>query len=119
MVLNSEGSSFDIFYVYDQETISAKWLKNYGEENVMIYLDRFSDGKLISQGGIFRLTTSIDLIKLHKVPEKGYIYLRQYSVAKGRLLDSSNRWQNVSEYKDEFASMEKTYANAGSEVWMI
>ena len=53
MYVNSGGSQFDIYYISDQESVAAKWLKNVklGDEEY-IYSDYFEPGFLLSQSMI-------------------------------------------------------------------
>lgn len=119
MVLNSEGDSYDIYYILDQETVSSKWLKNFSQENTIIYADFYGRTRLRSQGrlGLNRSMYAGDLIENHNPLGKGYFYLRYCNVVKRKFLDSSYQWHNTSDYKDEFAKREKIYSNAGSDIW--
>lgn len=119
MVLNSEGNSYDIYYIFDQETVSSEWLKSYSQDNIIIYTDFYGGTRLISQGrlGLNRSMYAYELIEKHKPLGKGYFYLRYCNLAKNKFLDSFYHWHNASDYKDEFAKREKIYSNAGSDIW--
>ena len=52
IILNSEGGHYNLWYVHDQESCVAKWLKRYTDEKAKIYADRLGNNRLISQGGI-------------------------------------------------------------------
>ncbi len=120
MVLNSEGDSYDVYYIFDQETVSSKWIKNYSQDNIMIYGDFYGGTRLRSQGrlGLNRFMYARDMIENHKPLGKGYFYLRYSNVVKSKFLDSSYHWHNTSDFEDEFMKREKIYSNAGSDIWM-
>ena len=116
ITLNSEGKQYDLFYVHDQESYGAKWLRDNGElENTMIYIDTAGGGRLKSQAGI-RQYDSRSLFEEDKKID-GYIYLRYYNVVDGKLLDRQHEEHDITEYQDKFGGVSKVYNNGGSEVW--
>ena len=119
IILNSEGAQYDMYYVHDQESSGAKWLRNNGElENIRIYTDRIGDKKLVSQAEFSpRVIDRWLLTDERDIEIKGYIYLRYYNVVDGKLLDVQNEEHNITEYSDKFTGKSKRYSNGGAEIW--
>ena len=116
ITLNSEGKQYDIYYVHDQDSYGAKWLRDNGAlENTMIYTDFIGGNRLISQAGIQRYDSHSLLEEDKKID--GYIYLRYYNVVDYKLLDRQNEEHNIAEYQDKFEGKSKVYNCGGSEVW--
>ena len=116
IILNSEGEQYDLMYVHDQESYSARWLRDNGElENTMIYTDISGGGILKSQAGIQRYDSTSLLDEDRKI--NGYIYLRYYNVFDGKLLDMKYEEHNITEYSNKFAGKGKIYNNGGAEIW--
>ena len=118
IVLNSEGRQYDKYYVHDQESCGAKWLKEYGEEKTKIATTDTYVGmlKLISQGNI--PSSSIDRTSLQADRKiKGYIYLGYYNVVDGKLFGVEPNSCNLSDYSHQFVGKSTIYNNGGSEVW--
>lgn len=117
MTLNSEGQTYDVLFVHDQESFGARWLKNFGQEDIKIFADYASDSRLLSQAGILLSSYPKELIEKGKRLGEGYFYMRYCGVVNGKLMDRKYRWHNVTDYKDEFAKRELIYVNGGSEIW--
>ena len=115
IILNSEGEYYDKFFVHDQESSGAKWLKSNADERVGIYAVGYSNMRLLSQGGIH--SSYATFIEDKKVIKKGYIYLRYYDVVDGKLLRRGRITDNMTEYSDIFNEISEVYANGGSEIW--
>jgi uncharacterized membrane protein len=104
LLLNSEGPGYDPYYIHDQESYAAKWLKNNGElENNRINADGLGSKWLMSQGGISSGVDTHSLLQRDKSVE-GYIYLRYCNVV------------NV-EFPYAHIGKNKIYTNGGSEVY--
>ena len=115
IILNSEGEQYVLMYVHDQESYGARWLRDKGElEDIKIYTDKISEGRLTSQAGIQRCDTYSLFIE-KKI--EGYIYLRYYNVVDEKLLDMQNEEHNITEYQDKFVDKGKIYSNGGSEIY--
>lgn len=119
MVLNSKGEQYNLFYIYEQEVSSAKWLKNKGEFNDnKIYSDYTGDSRLRSMVEIdaSHFNQTIFLEQGSKI--NGYIYLRHFNVIDGMLL-LNRKFKNhdIVNYQATFRGKDKIYSNGGSEVW--
>ncbi|MCK4731902.1 MAG: DUF2206 domain-containing protein, partial [Methanophagales archaeon] len=116
ITLNSEGEQYDLYYVPDQESYGARWLRDNGElKNTMIYTDLVGGNRLISQAGI-RWYDGHSLLEEDK-KINGYIYLRYYNVVDDKLLDRQNEEHNIAEYQDKFVGKNRIYASGGSEIY--
>ena len=115
IILNSEGRGYDDYYVYDQESYGARWLRDNGElKNTMIYTTHTGGVRLRSQAGIWRYNPYSLLEEDRKI--NGYIYLRYYNIG-GKILDIQGEEHNMTECQDKFVGKNKIYNNGGSEVW--
>lgn len=119
IILNSEGDLFEKYYVYDHETMSAKWLKDFMNQNSKLFSDNLGERRLLSQGLLN--TTSvyddsiIELIERNKSLNDGYIFLRYVNVINGKIYSKyPPQWHNMSEYKSVFKSRNVLYHNGGS-----
>jgi uncharacterized membrane protein len=106
IILNSEGGHYDSWYVHDQESYGAKWLKEYNEDKMRIYTDFWGRLRLTSQGKIS--FDSINSLPATRRIDKGYIYLRYYNVVNGKFL---------SEYSHQFVGKSEIYDNGGSKIY--
>ena len=118
VVLNSEGSSYAYYYIYDQEGYAARWLQgNASPKDTMVYIDRGGSARLISQGG-----ATVPRAELYPSLEKnreidGYIYLTYNNVINKQIFDDKANLQNISKYEDKFIEKDKIYSNGGSEIY--
>ena len=117
VILNSEGEDqYDIYYVSDQESYGAKWLRDNGElKNTRIYTDSVGGNRLLSQAGILEYDPYSLFVEDIKI--NGYIYLRYYNEVDGKLLDWNIEKHNITEYQDKFVRKGKIYSNGGSEIY--
>jgi len=119
MTLNSKGAAYDLMYIYEQEVYACQWLNEYRGQQ-LIYGDATADGRLLSQGGVSpnSYRPLVDgLISGTKI--KGYIFLRHYNLAEGRLSRTfTDDEYYLAQYADKFAVNSKVYANGGSEIWL-
>ena len=121
ITLNSEGADrYDAEYLHDQESCSAKWLKNYARKSDGLYTDRFGLHKLISQGEFSpRSIDYISLLKRRKI--RGYVYLSYNNVVNDEFVAKYpvfNRTVfNRSNYIDVFVGKNEIYDNGGSEIY--
>jgi uncharacterized membrane protein len=117
MTLNSEGQQYDVFFVHNQETSAAKWLRDYTQEGTKIYVDYGGGIRLLSQGGIRSSVYPGAFIEEHKPLEGGYIYLRYCGTVDDKLVDKYYQWHDIAEYQEEFIMRDLIYNNGGSEIW--
>ena len=116
ITLNSAEDGFDTTYIRDQETISAKWLKDYAGEDIKIYADYWGGPRLISQSGIRVSFSLFPIIEEKKSLGVAYIYLTHSNVIHGKLFFDSNKWRNITDYTDKLAKRELIYANGNSNI---
>lgn len=116
MVLNSEGQQYDLMYIHDQESYSAKWLKSYTTDKAIIYGDFYSSHNIYSQGMINSSIYADLFIEDKKPIQRGYLYLRYTGVVNRKLLDNNKNWHNIMDYQNILKSNSKIYDNRGSEV---
>lgn len=116
--LNSEGVAFEMFYIYDQESIAIKWL-NRSIDNSKLYSDNFDARMLLSQGfkknALIHVNSIVDLIKTNGSIRDGYVYLRYCGVVNGKLYGKDGNWHNISEYRGQFFAKNLVYDNGGAQ----
>jgi uncharacterized membrane protein len=119
IILNSEGKQYDMLYMHDQESYSAKWLGNNAEQkNIRIYTDWYGGKRLISQAGFSPHTINRQTLADERDIEiEGYIYLRYYNVVDGKLLDWRFEEHDMAQYETKFAGKNNIYNNGGAEIW--
>jgi uncharacterized membrane protein len=106
IILNSEGEQYDPYYVHDQESHGAKWLKEYCESKSKIYADHHGRLRLTSQSKIPFYSSR--LLPTTKRIDEGYIYLRYYNVVNSEF---------QSEYSHQFVGKSEIYDNGGSKIY--
>ena len=119
ITLNSEGGAYDVLYVHDQESYSARWLRSNADEKRRIYTDFFG-GLWLSSQGMVPIRSSIydpSFIEDKEAIGDGYIFLRYVNVVGGKLMDRKYQWHNLTEYDHLFVDRNKIYDNDGPEVW--
>ncbi len=107
ITLNSEGPLYHQ-YIFDEESYAAKWLGEYDEEGITIYVSQSKD-LLLSQGRIPYSQTNDWLVSRCKKGEQvdGYIYLRHFDLGDDGL---------VAKYPDMFTDKGKIYSSGRSEI---
>ena len=116
ITLNSEGEPYDMYYVHDQESYSAGWLKECADEKTRIYTDFFGGLWLSSQGMIRSSIYDPSFIEDKEAIGDGYIFLRYVNIVDRKLLGCA-QWHNLTEYNHLFVERNKIYDNSGSQVW--
>ena len=128
IILNSEGEQYDILYVHDQESCSAKWLGEHtpeyypvaaAAERQWIHSDFYGHNILISQGKI-----KPTLINYYWLPEcgedkkdiKGYFYLRYHNIVNGELMNPDNKTYNMADYQYLFIKKNVIYNSGCSKI---
>ena len=111
IALNSAGLEYELWYVHDQDSYAAKWIKEYGKEGVRIYSGAWPGPRVVhSQGKIPLYQIRGSFVSLYQEGRRidGYIYLRYTDVVEGKL---------VAKYPDIFFEKSKINANGGAEVY--
>lgn len=111
IVLNSAGAEYETWYVHDQESYGAKWIKEYSKEQSRIYIGHHSESRILpSQGKIPLSRLRGPFVSLHQEGKKidGYIYFGYTETAVAK---------TVQEYPDIFAEKNKIYTSNGSQVY--
>ncbi len=112
MNLSSSGPEYERYYTYDEESASAGWLKENGEESADVYtLARavWESRLLVSQAYVKESRIRL-LVPLYKEDEtiSGYIYLRYKDVMLARA---------TTDLAHIFVSQSRIYTNNGSEIY--
>ena len=120
LTLNSEGRLYNMYYVHDQESCGAKWLKNNAEKKIYIYTYPSPWHILISSGNIPKGLLRILYMEDERI--NGYIYLRYYNVVNGKVLVMSRKSPSIEEHSMEkckgiFIDKKRIYDNGGSEIY--
>lgn len=107
--LSSKGEPYEQGYIPDQESVSAKWLKKYGEEDLKIFNDR--GNVLLTQGLI-----------PHDRFSRGcneYVYFGYRNVVDGKIRAHRQDY-NLTEwvFYPQILEKSKIYSNGGSEIYM-
>ena len=119
--LSSNSTQDDQFHVYEQESVSIKWISENRDKNNIIYGDYTSSVRMISQsnGKLYEQGGSMFSLKKVTSQKDYYIILGHYAVMKGIVY---NDWghkldavHNVTEYSYLFINKNKIYNNGGSE----
>jgi len=111
LALNSAGNEYKLWYVHDQDSYEAKWIKEYSKEEMTIYTGLWPGPRVLeSQGIIPRSHIKGSFISQYQKGREinGYIYLRCSETAEGGL---------VTEYPDAFVGKSKIYSAGGSELY--
>ncbi|MBW1973689.1 MAG: DUF2206 domain-containing protein, partial [Deltaproteobacteria bacterium] len=117
LTLNTGGEQAYLF-VHDQDSHSAKWLGEYGEENKKIYADFHGVRRLVSQGKIMPHQTNYRWLFKNSHLIDGYIYLRYQNTMDSKLLGYHNEMYNMEDYKDILNKKDKIYDNKCSKVFI-
>lgn len=115
IILNSEGEQYDMLYVHDQESCSAKWLNDYRGQRYTIVANYVGIDYLISQGMLSKEIVRYDVFR-QRSHVGDYIYFRYYNTVGGKLI-IEGAVCNIIDYLDMFIWRSKIYDNGGSEVW--
>ena len=114
IILNSEGEQYDLYYVHDQESYGAKWLKGHAEEGkIKVYGDRLSTLIMVSQATMSLGKNAVSIREPRKV--MNYVYLRYDNVINERLY-IKHECHNMTEYSIMFVGKSEIYNNGGSEI---
>lgn len=103
-------------YIYDQDMNTAEWLKTY-RDDLRIYTDRTGNYVLalafkqdpykVARNTFFYRNQSIN---------QGYIFLRKTNM-QGLIYTSGDQPENIKNYENLFADLDKTYDNGEGNIW--
>lgn len=115
---NSQGDLYNRMFIHDQDVSGAKWIKEYGEKELDIYSDVYSEKVLQSQAEISE-TNRIPEINPGQLFESGYLFTIYYNNVNRRII---NEWDfrkpDLSpQYAQMVQDLNKIYANYGSVIW--
>jgi uncharacterized membrane protein len=119
IILNSHGTSYDFFFIHEQETKACKWLGERNEIGKNIYADTSGRGRLMSQGMI-PMRYIGDLVGFLQGNQElnGYIYLRYYNIVEEKISASgSTEIPELFTHGDRLSMEEKIYENGGSDIF--
>lgn len=121
-LLDSQGPQYSMYYISDQESFGAKWLKDYGENNKRVFADYYGRFRLISQGNYPPKTIDWYSLGLQK-NNNGYIYLRTYNVINNKFVERNEisrivNYNNLSDYDSFFVNKNLVYNNNATEIYV-
>lgn len=117
IILNSKGEAYDAYYIHDQESCSAKWLVNFGQQNTRIYADLYGRNRLISQGLILPSKVSDQWLE-NPFYLNGYVYLSYSNIFKCQLVDINSKKYNLTDYEYLIYNKNNIYNNSGSKIFL-
>ena len=117
ITLNSEGRSYDMLYVHDQESYGAKWLSDYAVEEQRIHAGFYGNRRLVSQGKITPSRINHGWLATKPVKIKGYIYLSYHNVVNGELINYFNEIYNMTDYSGIFIEKNEVYDSGCSKIY--
>ena len=111
-LLNKSSNGFDMLYISDSESSSAKWLSIHHENN-LCYSDEYGAVRLVSQGHIIPESNS-NYIQCYG----GYLYLCNINI-KRNILEIENRIINTTDYLEELIYEGNIYDSGRSRNYFI
>lgn len=115
IILSSEGSSYDVLYVYDKDTFTSQWLKeNVYKEKRRVYSDQRGRLILTSQGLLDLRSEALGIQENQIV--SGYIYLRYNTVINKQLPVNDNTY-TIEDKSFVLSGKSKIYNN-GCEIYV-
>ncbi len=114
--IENDGSFRDEYYIYDQEIIAAKWVKDYGENGSKIYTDAigYSRFMLAFEPGF----PDINSFSVRNIVFKnGYTYLGYANIRKGIIYPTLENPKDRKSYNYVFKDKSKIYDNAYGEIY--
>lgn len=116
-LLSAESSACRSEFVYNQESLTAKWLEENRDASEIYVFDAGSSSKLYSQGGIpSRQITHYPAYQDKIYIADGYFFLSRNNVVYGDYY-MNNRFFSLSPYSEILESRNKLYANGVSEIY--
>jgi uncharacterized membrane protein len=116
-VLNTEGHYYNDYYIHDQDSYAARWLRDNADlKQTKVYADGPGGDRLVSQALMYRGYDTGSLFKKDETID-GYIYLRYTNVVNGEFFGPGGKVYGLTELQDKFAGKNKVYTNGGSEIY--
>jgi uncharacterized membrane protein len=115
-LLSVESPAYHYEFVYDQETFSAKWLKEHMGDSQIRCVEAGTLDKLRSQGRMSSKLLAYYMFQDRRKPEDDYIYLSYNNVVYGEFVYQGKNL-SMSQYREILASENKLYSNGGSEIY--
>jgi uncharacterized membrane protein len=116
-VLNAEGHYYNDYYIHDQDSYAARWLRDNADlKQTRVYADGPGGDRLVSQALIYRGYNTEALFKKDETID-GYIYLRYTNVVNEELFGPGGKVYSLTEIQDKFIGRSKIYTNGGSEIY--
>lgn len=109
-----EGLNRDEYYIYDQELVAAKWLKEQGTTDLTVYKDFYAETRLSLAYGLHNPFRRV-MFKNESV--NGYVYLTRVNTVNKEVYSSYGIKTNITEYSGLFEKKGKIYNNGGSEIY--
>lgn len=129
----ASGPGRDIYYIYDTEFNSAKWIMQNGKHPYMIYGDFIAWPRLLLAAGTDTGKFQVGFVDAsiwdkefkiilnytnRQIESGGYVYLGNANVTQGIMyLDLQVHTRPVNEYTELTNNTNRIYANGGSEIW--
>jgi len=112
----TNGTVRNEYYIYDQEITAAKWLKDYGFDDLKIYSDKIAGSRLMLGYNPSLPKYNSNLFNMSK-KINGYIYLGYVNVNKHIIYLDYDAQRSITDYSRIFKGMSKVYDNGGAEIW--
>ncbi|MDL1968668.1 MAG: DUF2206 domain-containing protein [Deltaproteobacteria bacterium] len=110
----NDGPNRDEYYIYDQELISANWLKGHGEPSSKVCKDFHASKRLLLAYG---LNNPFKYAMLTNKSSDGYIYLTHVNVNDKEVYSNYRTSINISDYSGLFENRWIIYNNGGSMIY--
>lgn len=107
---SSEGASYVMNYVHDQDSYGAKWLSGYGESDFRLYTDHRGADIVISQGKRNPYSIRAYSLFTNKELTSGYTFLRYTNSVQGKLISYTYIY-DVAEISNTLYRLNKIYDN--------
>lgn len=117
---SKEGVPYQLFYVHDQDSYAAKWLRQYST-SATIYSYGNGSWLLLSQGSFARGEVGPDMthvIGAGGLPS-GYVYLTYSFVALDKVWLPGGRLVGAAPYREKLASGDIIYASNGAMIYRM
>jgi len=110
----NDGPNRDEYYIYDQELISANWLKEHAEPDSKVYREFHASKRLLLAYG---LNNPFKYAMFTNKSSDGYIYLTHVNVNDKEVYSNYRTTTNISDYSELFKNRWIIYNNGGSMIY--